>query len=306
MLSARSVVPAPCIPVPLIAIVFFALLGSGAALLPVASTLAAGADSTKAVPLESAIPAPADTMSPEEKSRQQAETDKRAAEMEGRRHDVLKASDPKEQKIDGLLAQVEKSPDDYDLRYQLANAYHEAGHLHSALLQFGEAIRIDPSKSRASVNRGVVLKELGRTDDAEAAFRQAIAANPEDALAQINLGDVLLTQKKYQPAVDAYRVAIRLDPKYPNAYYSLAIAFAESGLYRDAARAWRKCAELATVAGENADPGTAERALENAKLMDDIIADADKEIRERAAKQKELESGAVKTTAPAGGAKTGG
>ena len=155
----------------------------------------------------------------------------------------------------------------------------------------------------AWVNRGVVLKELGRSDEAAESFKKAIAASPTDALAQINLGDILLTQKKYGPAVDAYRTAIRLDPKFPNSYYSLAIAFAESGLYRDAARAWRKCAELAAAPGENADPGTAERALENAKLMDEIIADADKEMKERAAKQQELETGAGPKATPAAGAK---
>jgi len=164
-------------------------------------------------------------------------------------------------------------------------------------------VRIDPTKSRAWVNRGVVLKELGRTDDAEESFRKALATNPADPLAQINLGDILLTQKKYEAAVDAYRTAIRLDPTYPNSYYSLAIAFAESGLYRDAARSWRKCAELAGASGPNSDPATAERALENAKLMDEIIADADKELKERARKLQDLESGASTTPAPAAGAK---
>ncbi len=103
---------------------------------------------------------------------------------------------------------------------------------------------------------------------------------------------------------DAVGAAIRLDPTFPNSYYSLAIAFAESGLYRDAARSWRKCADLAGAPGPNADSATAERALENAKLMDEIIADADKELAERAKKVKELESGASTTPAPpAAGAK---
>lgn len=270
--------------------------------LPLGAARAAGADSTPAPPA-SPIPAPADSLGPEEKARRQAAADEQAAEMEKRSHDSLKDTDPREQEIEALLAEVEKSPRDYDLRYKLANAYHVAGHLHSALLQFTEAVRIDSTQSRAWVNRGVVLKELGRSDEAAESFKKAIAASPTDALAQINLGDILLTQKKYGPAVDAYRTAIRLDPKFPNSYYSLAIAFAESGLYRDAARAWRKCAELAAAPGENADPSTAERALENAKLMDEIIADADKEMKDRAAKKQELESGAGPEAAPGAGAK---
>jgi tetratricopeptide (TPR) repeat protein len=237
------------------------------------------------------VTVPADTLSPAQKAAQRADLDAKEAEMEQRRHDALKGGDPREKDIDSLLVLVEKSPNDYELRYKLANAYHGAGHLHSALLQYTAATRVDSTKSRAWVNRGVVLKELARTEEAEATFRKALAANPNDALAHVNLGDILLTQKKYDQAVDAYRAAIRSDPAFPNSYYSLAIAFAESGLYRDAARSWRKCAELAG-SGPNADPATAERALENAKLMDEIIADADKELKERAAKKKELESGA--------------
>ncbi len=237
----------------------------------------------------------------------QIETDKKNAEAEAQRRAAMKTKDAREQAIDELLSQVETAPDSYDLRYALANAYHESAHLHSALVQFNEAVRIDSTQSRAWVNRGVVLKELGRTQDAEESFRKALAANPQDGLAHINLGDMLLTQKKYPAAVDAYRTAIRIDPTFPNSYYSLAIAFAESGLYRDAARAWRKCAELATARGGASDPATAERSLENAKLMDEIIADAERELKEREAKKMELEgSGAGKPESGGGAVKKGG
>jgi len=211
------------------------------------------------------------------------------------------STDPKEVEINRLLAEVAKDPKSFDLQYKLANAYQEAGHKHSALATYNEAVKIDPKQSRAWVNRGVVLKELGRAADAEESFRKALEANPEDTLAQVNLGDELLTQKKYQEAVDAYRKAIRVNPNLANAYYSLAIAFAESGLYRDAARSWRKCAELAQASGTAGDKENADRALENAKLMDEILSDAEKALEERETKEKALE-GAQKRAAGAPGA----
>jgi len=143
---------------------------------------------------------------------------------------------------------------------------------------------------------------LGRAADAEESFRKALAVNPDDPLAQINLGDELLTQKKYQEAVDAYRKAIKVNPDLPNAYYSLAIAFAEAGLYRDAARSWRKCAERAQAAGTPGNKETADRALENAKLMDEIISDAEKALKERETKKKELEGAQKRAAAGAGAA----
>jgi tetratricopeptide (TPR) repeat protein len=227
----------------------------------------------------------------------QEEKEKRLIELEGMKRQ--NSTDPKEVEVDRLLAEVAKDPKNFDLQYKLANAYQEAGHKHSALAAYNEAVKLDPKQSRAWVNRGVVLKDLGRAADAEESFRKALAANPDDPLAQINLGDELLTQKKYQEAVDAYRKALKVDPDLPNAYYSLAIAFAESGLYRDAARSWRKCAERAQAAGSPGNQETADRALENAKLMDEIISDAEKALKERETKAKELE-GAQKRAATAG------
>lgn len=233
------------------------------------------------------------------------EKEKQFVEIEATKRKNTKTTDPKEQEIDRLLAEVAKNPKSFETQYALANAYHGAGHTHSALAAYNEAVKIDGKQSKAWVNRGVVLKDLGRGEDAEESFRKALEVNPEDALANINLGDELLTQKKYQEAVDAYRKAIRIDPKVANAYYSLAIAFAESGLYRDAARSWRKCAELAQATGRPADKEDADRALENAKLMDEIISDADKALKDRAEKQRELE-GAQKRAAAAGQTATPG
>jgi tetratricopeptide (TPR) repeat protein len=231
--------------------------------------------------------------SPEEKAKKQQEADQRSVGFETRQREHTEV-DAREKVINGLLAQVEKSPENFDLRFKLANAYHEGSYPHSAFAQYNEAVRIDSTHSKAWVNRGVVLKDLGRIEEAEASFRRALAINGDDALAHINLGDMLLTQKKYPEAVDAYRRAMKLDPTSPNAYYSLAISFAEAGMYRDAARSWRKSAELSKARGSALDKGNAERALENAKLMEDIVADAAEELKAREEKKREIEQGGVK------------
>jgi tetratricopeptide (TPR) repeat protein len=242
-----------------------------------------------ALAAEDGEPAVESAESGETKAISEKERDQRVAESEAVRRQQLSTKTAQEEKIDELVAEIEENPDQYELHYRLANAYHEASYLYSALLQYNKAVEIDPEGSRTWVNRGVVLKDLGRTEEAEESFRRAIEVNTEDALAHINLGDILLTQKKYPEALDEYRTALRLEPGAPNAYYSIAIAFAESGLYRDAARAWRKCAELAESRGGPLDRGNADQALENAKLMDEIVADAEEKLRERDEKRKELE-----------------
>ncbi len=265
---------------------------------PAGAQAAVPPDSAKPAkaPASASTPAPGDSLTPEQKEKTYIdfETAKR------KNLAMTNPNDPTEVEINRLLGEVEKKPSDYALRYDLANAYHGAGHTHSALAAYDEALKIDDKQSRAWVNRGVVLKELGRAADAEQSFRKALEVNPNDALGHINLGDELLVQKRYPEAVDAYRTAIRLDPKLPNAYYSMAIAFAESGLYRDAARSWKKSAELSVALGTDTDKQNASRALENAKLMDEIVADAEKELKAREEKKKK-EPQVVTPVPPKGG-----
>lgn len=261
-----------------------------------AAAQSAPPDSAKPAKAPADAYTPVDTLSAEQKEQQYIdfETAKRKNQA------TTNPNDPNEVEINRLLAEVEKSPKDYGLRYDLANAYHRAGHTHSALAAYDEAVKLDDKQSRAWVNRGVVLKELGRPTDAEKSFRKALEINPDDALGHINLGDELLVQKRYPEAVDEYRAAIRLDPKLPNVYYSLAISFAESGLYRDASRAWRKSADLSVALGTEIDKQNASRAIENAKLMDEIVADAEKELKAREEKKK-TEPQQVTPAPPKGG-----
>ncbi len=193
---------------------------------------------------------------------------------------AARSADPREQLIQGLEAELAEDPKNAELHYKLGNANLDAGYNRVALDHFDEALSLDSSMSRAWVNKGVVLKELNRHEEAIAAFEKALELDPEDPLAHVNLGDEYLLQKRYGEAVDAYRQALKIDPKCAPAYYSLAISFAETGMYRDAARTWKKCAEVAE-ASQGADSDTYKRATENAKLMEQIVADAEEQLKER-------------------------
>jgi tetratricopeptide (TPR) repeat protein len=220
-----------------------------------------------------------------------ADQDRQSADLEEQRRARRgPSSDPREQRIDELTAQLADDPNNATLLYQLGNAYQEAGYLHSALQHFTESVRIDSTNSRAWNNRGSVLKDLNRHDEAIASFERALAIDPQDVKAHVNLGDEYLLQKRYQQAVDKYRQALAIDPKSVNAFYSLAISFAETGMYRDAARCWRRAAELETEQ-HGADSEIAKRAIENAKLMEEIVADAQQQIKEREEVKKQLEAG---------------
>ncbi|MGD8395524.1 MAG: tetratricopeptide repeat protein [Candidatus Eiseniibacteriota bacterium] len=274
-------------PVFLIALALALVLAGGAGVLLAGDTDDPDHDEEQAQPAATgATEEPA--ASREAEAREQQSADERSVELEASRRERRGPSaDPREQLIDSLEQELESDPENADVHYKLANAYQDAGYLHSALRHYNEAVRIDASHSRAWNNRGSVLKELNRHDQAIESFHKALEINPEDVMAIVNLGDEYLLQKRYQQAVDQYRSALKIDPEFVNAFYSMAITFAETGMYRDAARAWRQAAELA-VDQQGDDSSIAKRATENAKLMEDIVADAQKQIEKRKALEEQL------------------
>jgi cytochrome c-type biogenesis protein CcmH/NrfG len=94
--------------------------------------------------------------------------------------------------IKSLEAKVNASPDDYDLRLQLAAAYEANGDLRNALAQSDDAITIDPNRPQAHANAGRLLylaseaikdnaTRLQFVTEANAAFDTAITKDPEYA-----------------------------------------------------------------------------------------------------------------------------
>src|SRR5256886_16208938 len=69
----------------------------------------------------------------------------------------------------------------------------------------------------SAYQRGVVLENDGRYDEAAAAFRQAIATSPSAITAYADLGDVELSRGRFDEAVQAYR---QLMAVYPYTYFA--------------------------------------------------------------------------------------
>ncbi len=116
-------------------------------------------------------------------------------------------------KIDGLQTKVNASPDDYDLRLQLARAYEENGDLANALKQSDAAITIDANRPE------------GHTNAARLIFLASEVAPAQEAK------NTLIAQ-----ALAGFNQAITVDPNYADSYYYRAVLYSQSSL-RDYARA---------------------------------------------------------------------
>ncbi|HEY1360865.1 MAG TPA: tetratricopeptide repeat protein [Xanthobacteraceae bacterium] len=147
-------------------------------------------------------------------------------------------------------------------------ALHSSGDDDRAIVDYNEALRLDPNYAHALANRGVAWRAKGDrgrafadfdeavrrkpdyayafaqrayTRDAEgdhdraiADYNEAIRLNPRDAFAFNNRGNAFRSKGEHERAIADYNEALRLDPKYATALANRGRAWRDKG---DAARA---------------------------------------------------------------------
>jgi len=106
----------------------------------------------------------------------------------------------------------------------------------AALEAYAEALNVDPKLVDAHVNRGWLLHEAGRFDDAERAYRAAIVACGNEPLVLYNLGVLLADMERKKEAIEVYQAALRGNPGFADCHYNLALLCEELEMPREAIR----------------------------------------------------------------------
>ena len=102
-------------------------------------------------------------------------------------------------------------------------------------------------KDRAGTydNRGVMLDEMGRIDEAARDFNAAIALDPALGDPYVNLGAMLIKQGQHQAALDQINKGMDLGMGFPHiGYYDRAVAEQMLGRYKEAYYDYKKVLEL--------------------------------------------------------------
>ena len=133
-----------------------------------------------------------------------------------------------------------------DAHQLLGLALHMVGEPIRALDAFDKALTINPRYHEAHIHRGLVLNELGRSDEAAQAFeaasqsrgtpREGLPAHQAAKLANQHaaLGDAYAEAGAVMPAIEQYRQAMRLGPDFHDLRYRLAKLLLDSGRVREA------------------------------------------------------------------------
>jgi tetratricopeptide (TPR) repeat protein len=109
---------------------------------------------------------------------------------------------------------------------ELGAALEQKGQMEEAILEFREAVRLNPEFADLQYNLGVALGKKGQTDAAIRQFQEALRLKPDFAEAHNNLGNALRIKGQIGPAIRQFQEALRLQPGYADAHNNLRTALA--------------------------------------------------------------------------------
>jgi tetratricopeptide (TPR) repeat protein len=115
--------------------------------------------------------------------------------------------------------------------YRRGNAYYGKKDYNRAILDYDQAIRLNPNHASAFSNRGAAYARKGDYDQAIQNYDEAIRLKPDHADAFSNRGVAYARKGDYDQAIQNYDEAIRLNPNHANALYDRGNAYRRKGDY---------------------------------------------------------------------------
>lgn len=109
-----------------------------------------------------------------------------------------------------------------------------------AIMEFGEAIKLNPTNGLAFDYRGSAYFMEGKVDRAISDYDQAIQINSTDADAVFNLASVYRAKGDFDKSISSWDVYMRLNPTNDVAYKNRASVYGATGRYDEAIKDWNE------------------------------------------------------------------
>ncbi len=146
--------------------------------------------------------------------------------------------------------------------YNQGLARARAGDYPQAIIQFGEALRVDPGFASAQYNLGLVYRRAGKKDLAVQALEQAARLDDDRAEYRYALGLARLDLGLVADAASAFRSALEINSEHLSSIYALAKLYDENGRPGLARDLWRRYLKLDPMSARGAEAG---RRMERAR-----------------------------------------
>jgi tetratricopeptide (TPR) repeat protein len=141
-------------------------------------------------------------------------------------HDNLGATLAQNGRLDEAIVQFQEAlviqPDYAVAHYNLGNALFQVGQADEAIVHYHRALATRPEYAEAHDNLGNVLFQKGQVDEAIIQFQKALVIRPDNAITRFNLGNALLRKGRMDEAIVHYQRALAIQPGFVEAQGSLA------------------------------------------------------------------------------------
>ena len=117
-----------------------------------------------------------------------------------------------QEELDKVLA---VQPRNARAHYHLGMLRQGVGDSPGAIAAFEQAAAVDPNDYKSLNNAAMLLAQKGELPRAQEALTKAVAVNPNDVLIHYNLGQVYGLQKKFDQSIESLEKALKLDPGNP-------------------------------------------------------------------------------------------
>ena len=124
---------------------------------------------------------------------------------------------------------IQLDPGLYRPYFNRALLFTAQNHLDSALADYGRAAQLAPDTADIYLNRGQVYAMLNQMPQAIRDFEKAVQLDEDNAPAWYNLGNTYFREKEYAKATPAFDKATRYDPQFGKAFYGLGLSQYEGG-----------------------------------------------------------------------------
>jgi tetratricopeptide (TPR) repeat protein len=138
--------------------------------------------------------------------------------------------------------------------FGLAYFYASVKEYDTSLRFYVEALKIEPNHVPSLVNKGGVLIQLDRINDAINCYKKALEIEPRRVEALYNMGNALLALKEFDKSIKYYDDVLKVEPNYSMSFMNKGIALSHLGKYAEGLMHINRAIEL--------DPNN-ERALLN-------------------------------------------
>jgi protein O-mannosyl-transferase len=103
-----------------------------------------------------------------------------------------------------------------------------------AILEYREALRLNPYNWLAHCNLGIALIDKGNIDEAILEYKEALRIVPNNVSVHYYLGRAFNDKGNFDDAIQQYQKALQINPSHVKSYNSLGVAYSNKGMLDEA------------------------------------------------------------------------